>query len=338
MGFRETFGHEPPHSIPIAENNARSPRYHSLRMSPHVAARRLFIAAVSLLIALTIGCKHPGPLLDHPRLAPGMRMVDVTFRSPALQRDMTYRVFLPASLAPGEKVPIVYLLHGGGGGYRDWSNNSGVAQYAAQGLVLVMPEGGSSYYVNSAAKPGDRFEDYIVQDLIPDAERRFPARSDRSGRAIVGVSMGGYGAIRIAFDHPDRFAFVGTISAALDVPSRPFSAHRIGQWQRFRTIFGPIGSPSERAGDPFHFVQSADPAAMPYFWLAAGSQEALLDVNRRFANDLRKRGFQSEFHTAPGGHDWQQWNRQIPGLFASLAQHLSHNESLTRQGPARSTP
>jgi enterochelin esterase-like enzyme len=54
-----------------------------------------------------------------------------------------------------------------------------------------------------------------------------------------------------------------------------------------------------------------------------GEQEALLGADRRFANDLRQRGFQFEFHTAPGGHDWQQWNSQIPGLFASLLQHLS---------------
>ena len=286
------------------------------------AVRRLAVGIASLAIAVAAGCRHPGPVLDHPRLAPGMRSVDVTFSSAALGRDVPYRVFLPAAVAPGAKDPVVYLLHGGGGGFRDWSNDSGVASYAAQGLILVMPEGGSSYYVNSATRPADRYEDFIVEDLIPDVERRFPARSDRTGRAIAGVSMGGYGAIRIAFDHPDLFAFAGTISAALDVPSRPFSIHRVGQWRRFRAIFGDIGSPTERAGDPFLLEQTADPARMPYLWLAAGRQEALLGANRRFANDLRQRGFQIEFHTAPGGHDWQQWNEQIPGLFASLEQHI----------------
>lgn len=292
-------------------------------MPSFAAARRLTIGAATFILTLTIACRHPGPILDHPRLAPGMRMQDVTFHSAALQRDVTYRVFLPSPTVPGTKYPVVYLLHGGGGGFRDWSNDSGVAQYPAQGLVLVMPEGGSSYYVNSATRSKDRYEDYIVQDVIPDAERRFPARSDRNGRAIVGVSMGGYGAIRIAFDHPDLFAFVGTISAALDVPSRPFSARRVGQWRRFRAIFGPMGSPAERAGDPFLFVLNADPTRMPYLWLAAGEQEALLGANRRFTGELRQRQFQFEFHTAPGGHDWQQWNEQIPALFASLEQHVA---------------
>ena len=107
------------------------------------------------------------------------------------------------------------------------------------------------------------------------------------------------------------------------MPSRPFSIHRVGQWQHFRTLFGPIGSPTERASDPFLFDKTADPARMPYLWLAAGEQEALLGANRRFAADLGKRNFQLEFHTAPGGHDWQQWNQQIPRLFASLEQRLA---------------
>jgi S-formylglutathione hydrolase FrmB len=65
----------------------------------------------------------------------------------------------------------MYLLHGGGGGYRDWSNYSDVAQFAEHGFILVMPEGNSSYYVNAAERPQDRYEDYITKDLIADVER-----------------------------------------------------------------------------------------------------------------------------------------------------------------------
>ena len=110
-----------------------------------LAARHCSVAVVSLAVVFTAGCRHnAGVRPDHPRLAPGVRMVDVTFHSGALSRDMPYRVFLPASLAPGRKYPVAYLLHGGGGDFRDWSNDSDVAEYAAQGLILVMPDGGSS--------------------------------------------------------------------------------------------------------------------------------------------------------------------------------------------------
>ena len=71
---------------------------------------------------------------------------------------------------------MLYLLHGGGGGFRDWSNYSDVAGYAERGLILVMPEGNSSYYTNSADRPQDRYEDYIVHDLIADVEQPISCR------------------------------------------------------------------------------------------------------------------------------------------------------------------
>ena len=168
-------------------------------------------------------------------------MQDVTFHSAALGRDMPYRVILPAAIPVGKKLPVVYLLHGGGGGYRDWSNYSDVAQFAERGLILVMPEGESSYYVNAAARPNDRFEDYIVKDLIADMESRFPIASGRTNRAIAGVSMGGIGAITLALKHPDVFVFAGGISSAIDVPSRPFSIKRIWPIPRTRGDFWSLG-------------------------------------------------------------------------------------------------
>jgi S-formylglutathione hydrolase FrmB len=229
---------------------------------------------------------------------------------------------IPVNAASVAKLPAVYLLHGGGADFRSWSNDSDVAQYAARGLVLVMPEGESSYYVNSATNSRDRYEDYLVRELIPDVEHRFPVVSDRSSRAVVGVSMGGYGAVYLALTHPELFAFAAAISPALDVPSRSFSIHRIGQWRHFRSIFGPIGSATERAGDPYVLEKSADPAYVPYLYLACGEQEALLGPDRRFAVGLAKRHFLFEFHTAPGGHDWKQWNAQLPGLFRALLRHI----------------
>lgn len=280
----------------------------------------LLCCSVFSICGCRSGSTFPGS--DSPRLTPDVTLVDVTFRSAALDRTMPYRVILPKNIPQRLRLPVVYLLHGGGGGFRDWSDDSDVAQFAAKGLILVMPEGESSYYVNSATKPHDRYEDYLVHDLISDVEHRFPAASDPSSRAIVGVSMGGYGAVYLALKHPDLFVFAGAISPALDVPSRPFSIHRVSQWKRFRDIFGPIGSATERAGDPYVLEQSADPAQTPYLYLACGEQEALLGPDRRFATDVDKRHFRSEFHTAPGGHEWKQWNEQIPGLFRSLLQHM----------------
>lgn len=249
-------------------------------------------------------------------------MQDVTFYSQSLRRNMPYRVILPAKLVSGQKLPVVYLLHGGGGDYREWSNDSDVSQYALQGLILVMPEGASSYYTNSATRPNDRYEDYIVRSLIQDVESRFPVASDRSQRAIVGISMGGFGAVKNALKHPELYGFVGGLSSALDVPSRPFSIKRIGQWRGHRSIFGKWNGEVQRENDPFVLVRTADPSRMPYMYLTCGKQEGLLPANRQFAKALSAGHFEFEFHEVEGGHNWNQWNPQLRECFRSLMMHL----------------
>lgn len=293
-------------------------------------ARRALHGSCAAAAILLAGCHSSVPAfvpapLDQPRQAPGVTMRDVSFYSNALKRQMQYRVYLPAKIAPGQKLPTIYLLHGNGGNFRNWSNYSDVAKYAVAsppGAILVMPEGGSSYWVNAVLKPDDRYGDYLTEDLIADVQARFPAAAGRESRAVVGVSMGGYGAVELALARPNLFVFTGAISPAIDVPSRRLSLKRYWQWERFRNIFGPMDSPTRAAEDPFKMIRNADPSATPYIYLAAGEQEALLEPNQRFAALLKSRHFEYEFHTKPGGHDWNQWDAQIPGCFEALFKHL----------------
>lgn len=252
-------------------------------------------------------------------------MQDVTFHSAALNRDMPYRVFLPAQVEAGTVLPVVYLLHGGNGSFRDWSNDSTVSMYAAKGLILVMPEGGFSYYMNAAERPSERFEDYIFDDLISDVESRFPAAKTREKRAVIGISMGGFAAIKIALTRPQLFSFAGAFSPSIDITHRHFNVRRWGEWLRVRTIFGPWGSEARSSRDPLTLIKSADPEKVPFIYLTAGQNEPLLDPDRAFADRLRSLHFRHEFHTQPGGHDWGEWNRQIPGCFESLLARLAAN-------------
>src|SRR6266481_5745197 len=136
--------------------------------------RKLALVLCTLL-ALTSACRRvQQEPPDRPRLTPNVVMHDVTFHSASLNRDMPYRVVMPANIPPGSKLPVVYLLHGGNGSFRDWSNETDVARFAERGLILVMPDGDESWYTNSAERPGDRYEDYITQDLVTDVETRFP--------------------------------------------------------------------------------------------------------------------------------------------------------------------
>lgn len=292
-------------------------------------ANRTALGSVLCFLVSFVGChKSAEAAPDHPRLTQRVTMRDLTFHSASLGRDMQYRVIMPAFVSPGEQLPVVYLLHGGGENFRDWSNYSDVAGYAERGLILVMPEGGSSYYTNSAGHPEDRYEDYLVHDLIGDAEKRLSGAVGRQTRAIVGVSMGGFGAIKLALKYPGLFVFAGGLSSALDVPSRPFSIKRIRQWRYHRSIFGSWEGQVQRDNDPFVLVRSADPATMPYLFLTCGEQEGLLPANLRFAAFLAQHKFHYEFHAIPGGHDWNQWNERLPALFQSLFAHMdSHRPS-----------
>jgi predicted peptidase len=116
----------------------------SMRTDSHCLSGTVLLTVILLLSA---GCrnKEAGPQADHPRLTPKVVLRDVTFHSAALGRDMQYRVVLPLSVAPQKRLSVVYLLHGGGGGFRDWTYDSDVAHFAESGLILVMPEGASSY-------------------------------------------------------------------------------------------------------------------------------------------------------------------------------------------------
>jgi S-formylglutathione hydrolase FrmB len=285
----------------------------------------LFCSVIVIVIgwALLRHRKLPPPITDHPRLAAGVAMQDVVFFSQSLQRDMQYRVFLPQA-AGNQKLPAVYLLHGGGGnGFRDWSNDSDVARFASQGLLLVMPEADYSYYTNAAQRPQDRYEDYIMVDLQADVEQRFPVRSHRGGRAIIGVSMGGFGAVKLALRHPEQFGFAGALSPAIDAPRRRFTWRRIDQSRHFQEIFGPEDSPTRHDNDPFFLVRGADAAQTPYFYMTCGKQEGLLAPVREFSALLDRYHIAHEFHTVAGGHDWNNWNSQLPGVFGSLTDHLA---------------
>jgi putative tributyrin esterase len=280
-----------------------------------------YLHAVVLVMALAaaVGCSRrdaPGP--DAPRLSTGVLTEDVVFRSSALGRDMHYRVILPRTLEPGKKLPALYLLHGGGGDFREWSNYSDVAHYAETRLIIVMPQGDSSYYTNAASRAQDRYEDYIVNDLIADVESRFPAARERSHRAIAGVSMGGFGAVKLALKYPELFSFAGGISPALDVPTRPFSIKRIGQWRHHRSIFGDWQGSVQMQNDPYALAEQADPSKTPYLYVSCGDKEGLLPANRKFAAILSQRHFNYEFHVQRGGHNWTQWNAGVPQWVAVL--------------------
>jgi putative tributyrin esterase len=251
---------------------------------------------------------------------------DETFHSAALARDMKYRVILPADYASSpRRYPVLYLLHGAAGGYSDWESRTNITQYVRDlPLIVVMPDGNESWYTNAATVPQDRFEDYIAKDLIQDVESRFRALATQHGRAIAGLSMGGYGATKFALKYPNQFAFAAAFSSAYHVPgdidtTDPSSpSHEI----QLR-VFGPPGNPTREANNVFDLARKADPKTLPYLWISCGTFDQLLQSNREFVKLLGERGIAYEYHETAGAHTWQFWDDQLRAFLPELIKRLN---------------
>jgi putative tributyrin esterase len=280
--------------------------------------RRFWVVFIATGLVCCGGCRTSDVSQRNTVLPPGVALQDRTFHSEALGGDATYRIVRSSSLSDGHPVRVLYLLHGNGGDFREWTTSSSIAQLALQGFVLVMPEGHSSYFMNPASGHGGRYEDFITRDLRENAERGLQVVSGKRPRAIVGVSMGGFAAIVIGLKHPDLYGFVGAMSPPVDYPRRRFTLRRWSQSMGIRSIFGPDGSASRSVNDPFVLARKADIDTSPFFFLSVGDGEILREPVMRFESLLRTKGLAHEFHVGSGGHDWQQWNSELPQLIASL--------------------
>jgi S-formylglutathione hydrolase FrmB len=160
-------------------------------------------------------------LLHVEELSP--RLSELQVLSPALERAVRVRVLTPAGFDPAvDHLPVLWLLHGGFGSSADWTD-VGDAEALTAGLpmIVVMPDAGTGgWYAdwrNATAEGAQRWETFHLVELRRFIERRFHTRTDRSGRAIAGLSMGGFGALSYAARHPDLFGFAASFSGAVDL-------------------------------------------------------------------------------------------------------------------------
>ena len=246
------------------------------------------------------------------------------FSSPALEREVTYRALFPEDYDRDTlPYPALYLLHGLYGDRTNWTTLTKIADYARPyKIVIVMPDAGNSWYVNSVSDSKDRFEDFIANDLTSEVERSHRVIPRRESRAIVGLSMGGYGAIKFALKNPAGFVFVGSMTGALSAPG-----DLANQMPEFRdgllTVFGAAGHPNRARNDVFALAAHADPTALPYFYLDCGISDGFLQTNRDFAALLQKRGIPYEYHELPGAHEWEYWDSRLTTMLSVLRNRLS---------------
>lgn len=217
--------------------------------------------------------------------------------------------------APGP-FGVVVLLHGLSDDHTVWSRRTSIERYAdAHGLIVVMPDGGRSFYCNDPRPGGRAYEDHIVRDVIGFVDRTFPTRREAAWRGIAGLSMGGYGAVMLALRHPDLFCAAASHSGAMAfVRVEPESHEDVA-------LLGRALAPQEY--DCFVLAERrlAD-KRLPALRIDCGTEDFLLESNRAFHTHLDELGIEHIYEEYPGEHTWAYWDAHVPKTLAFLAEQM----------------
>jgi putative tributyrin esterase len=243
-----------------------------------------------------------------------MPVLDMHYRSQSIQKECGMNIILPD---PSIKPPYftLYQLHGLSDDYSAWMRWTSMDRYVdSLPLVVVMPDGGRSWYTN--AVEGGKYEDHIMKDTIRHVERYFPVRKNREGRAIGGLSMGGYGAMKLALKFPNIFGSVYGHSSAF------IRGHEITGRDNaeFIRIFGK--EPAGGENDVFALAAKLKRSQAPAIAFDCGTSDFLLKSNREFHKHLNSLKIKHQYREFPGAHEWSYWDLHVQGALKFHRKHL----------------
>jgi S-formylglutathione hydrolase FrmB len=262
----------------------------------------------------------PAPKAEVKTKSPFLR--DAELNSRLMGRKMPYQVIVPPTYESekGARFPVLYLLHGLGGHYDNWASKTKLTDYAiSHRTILVMPEGENGWYTDSAANPNNKYESYIVEELVQEIDKNFRTITERRGRAIAGLSMGGFGALKFGVKYPQMFALAASMSGAVASASyRTLDDLPTGDWFRkpILAAFGEPGGATHKENDLFRLIgemPAEKSVALPFLYLDCGTEDPLrlLAPNQQLAQILVTKKIPHEFRQLPGKHDWAFWNSQV---------------------------
>lgn len=241
--------------------------------------------------------------------------------SASLNSVSRFTILLPEGYHKGEeRFPVLYLLHGLGGDHTNWVEKTGLIRYANDHrLIIVTPDAGDGWYSNSPLIPNARYEDHLMLDIIPAVERKYRTLRSKHHRSIAGLSMGGYGAVKMALKYPGMFFFAGAISPSMQFPGALEDSAIVARWSRsaiqnLRSLFGDRRAAFWDEHDVMRLAANAYGPTLPYIFLSTGSQDGILEIagqTHELAGILRSRGAAFEMHELPGKHDWNFWDQEI---------------------------
>ena len=247
------------------------------------------------------------------------RVETVELQSKLVNKTLPYNVILPTdyNTSSTTRYPVLYLLHGLTGHYSDWVSRTNVADYAAQyRMIIVTPEGNDGWYTDSATVVNDKYETYLLKELIPDVQQRYRTIEARYGRGIAGLSMGGYGSLKFGLKSPSTFVFAASMSGALGVARFTEKETTASGWGTSLQLFGPVDSETRKANDLFQIINQLSPArvaALPFFYFDCGTEDSplIFPYNRELAVLMSEKKIPHEYRELPGDHSWAYWDKQV---------------------------
>ena len=243
-----------------------------------------------------------------------MAFFQTGYVSKALGRQASFNAVFPDSGIPGnKKFPVLYLLHGLSDDHTIWLRRSNIERYAAQyNVAVIMPDGGRSFYTDM--KHGDAFYTALAKELPEFVNRMFPVSTERKDTFIAGLSMGGYGALKIALRDPERFAAAGIMSAVTDIPEKFTS--KVFDMRLWQNIFGSAEEAVADGNDLFTLAQKlAGSKNCPKVAHFCGDNDFLLADNRKLRDEMQRLQWNGYFYKeTPGAHNWDYWDKHIQDI------------------------
>jgi S-formylglutathione hydrolase FrmB len=255
-----------------------------------------------------------------------------------LGRSVPYCVILPPSYGRDAtlRYPVLYYFHGLGENEQMFVRSGGfdLVEELWEGhqigdFIIASPAGYASFFMNSH-DASLRYEDFFLQEFMPAIEKRYRIAARRETRGIGGISMGGYGALRMAFLHPQLFGAVSAHSAAMMERLPDVSVGNSPEAGRLRILGNVFGSPPDRAfwdrNDPLHIARTAEFAGMKIYFDCGAQDDYGFEAGAQALHDaLASRRLAHEFHIYPGGHNAAYFAAHLPASirFHSAAFHAS---------------
>lgn len=286
------------------------------------------------LSIMLVACNEEDKPVDE--VLPFTRLLeDQTIYSNLLNRDLNYAVLLPDNYEnSSDSYPVVYLLHGYGDNQTAWYKYGLIQYYSDLSLaqtgpmIFVMPQAFNTYYVNNYNNRY-RYMDFFTEELVPAIDSIFRTKKESSQRAVMGYSMGGYGALILPAKNPDVFSISVPLSMSFRTDEQYLAEPQSVFDNQWGSIFGGSGTSGEerltdyfKAYSPFHFFNSQDASKFNnlHLFMDCGDDEESLSVtNGALHNLLETLLISHEYRVRDGAHSWDYWHKSIPEALAFIS-------------------